>query len=123
MYLAFKLLSVRGLIYNQVMNTSDAIQGMANKIVRRFHPTRIILFGSQARGDENINSDVDLLIVFPEAADKRKIAIDIRRSLCNFDIPKDILVTTPTEIDRRGDLIGTVLHAALSEGKIIYKRT
>jgi uncharacterized protein len=112
-----------GLIYNQVMDTSDAIQGMANKIVRRFHPTRIILFGSQARGDVNSNSDVDLLIVFPEAADKRKIAIDIRRSLSDFDIPKDILVTTPAEIGRRGDLIGTVLHAALREGKIIYERT
>lgn len=105
------------------MNTSDEIQGMANKIVRRFHPTRIILFGSQARGDENSNSDVDLLIVFPEAADKRKIAIEIRRSLAEFNIPKDILVTTPAEIVRRGNLIGTVLHTALREGKVIYERT
>jgi len=96
---------------------------MAKKIVRRFHPTRIILFGSQARGDDNANSDIDLLVVFPNAADKRKIAIEIRRSLSEFNIPKDILVTTPAEIDRRGDLIGTVLHTALREGKIIYERT
>ena len=95
---------------------------MANKIVRRFHPTRIILFGSQTRGDDNANSDVDLLVVFPDAADKRKIAIEIRRTLSEFNIPKDILVTTPAEIDRRGHLIGTVLHTALREGKIIYER-
>jgi predicted nucleotidyltransferase len=104
------------------MNTSDAIQGMVKQIARRFQPTQIILFGSQARGDTNTNSDVDLLVVFPEVADKRKIAIEIRRSLSEFNIPKDILVTTPAEISQRGHLIGTLLHAALREGKMIYER-
>jgi uncharacterized protein len=35
---------------------------------------------------------------------------------------KDIVVTTPEEIARRGDLIGTVLRPALREGKVLYER-
>jgi len=105
------------------MNTSDAIQGMTKQIVRKFNPSRIILFGSQARGNANTNSDVDLLVVFPEVVDKRKIAIEIRRSLAEFNIPKDILVTSHSEISKRGHLVGTLLHAALREGKMIYERT
>lgn len=96
---------------------------MVKNIVQRFHPVRIILFGSQARGNPDINSDIDLLVVFPEEVDKRKTAIDIRRSLSEYNVPKDILVTTPAEIDRRGDLIGTFLHTALHEGTVIYEHT
>jgi predicted nucleotidyltransferase len=104
------------------MNTNDAILGMTKQIVRKFKPSWIILFGSQARGAENANSDIDLLVVLPEVTDKRKIAIEIRRSLSEFNIPKDILVSTPAEISKRGHLIGTLLHTALSEGKKIYER-
>jgi len=96
---------------------------MARTIVRQFHPARIILFGSQTRGDADFNSDIDLLVVFPEEIDKRKTAIAIRRSLSDFNVPKDILITTPAEIVQRGNLIGTVLHTALREGKVIYERT
>jgi len=109
-------------LYNLLMNTNDAILGMTQQIVGQFNPSRIILFGSQARGDEDPNSDVDLLVVLPEVTNKRKIAIEIRRSLSEFNIPKDILVSTPDEISKRGHLIGTLLHTALSEGKKIYEQ-
>ena len=40
-----------------------------------------------------------------------------------FDLPNDIVVTTPDEIARRGHLIGTVLQPALAEGKVLYARS
>jgi len=35
---------------------------------------------------------------------------------------KDIVVTTPGDIARRGHVVGTVLHAAIRDGKVLYER-
>ena len=104
------------------MTTNELIADMTDRITRDFHPLRIILFGSHARGDATADSDVDLLVVLSEAPNKRQAAIEIRRALRDLPISKDIIVTTPDEIARRGDLIGPVLRPALREGKVLYER-
>jgi predicted nucleotidyltransferase len=104
------------------MTTHELIADMTDRIARDFHPLRIILFGSHARGDATADSDVDLLVVLAEAPNKRQAAIEIRRALRDLPVSKDIVVTTPDEIARRGDLIGPVLRPALREGKVLYER-
>jgi predicted nucleotidyltransferase len=96
---------------------------MAERIVRDYDPVKIILFGSHARGEAGPESDIDLLVVLPEVANKRQAAVAIRRVLRDLPVPKDIVVTTPEEIARRGDLVGTVLRPALREGKVLYERS
>lgn len=105
------------------MTTAELIADMTARIVRDFDPLRIMLFGSHARGDAMQDSDIDLLVVLSEAPNKRQAAIEIRRALRDLPASKDIIVTTPDEIVRRGDLIGTVLRPALREGKVLYERT
>jgi predicted nucleotidyltransferase len=104
------------------MVSADLISSIIEQIVRDFHPLQIVLFGSHARGDADPESDVDLLVVLSQATDKRKTAIEIRRALASFPVSKDIIVTTPEEIARRGDLVGSVLRPALREGKVLYER-
>ena len=101
---------------------NELISTMAERIARAFHPVQIILFGSHARGEAHPQSDVDLLVVFSELADKRKTAVDIRRALADLPVAKDILVTTPEELARQRDWVGTVLRVAQQEGEILYER-
>ena len=103
--------------------TSEAIiTTMIERIVGRFRPSRVVLFGSCARGNANEWSDVDLLVVLPNGTDRRHAAVEIHRALGDLPAAKDIVVTTPEEITRRGHIDGSVLRAALREGKSVYER-
>ena len=100
---------------------NELISVMTERIVREFDPLQIILFGSQARGDADRDSDIDLLVVFSELTDKRKTAIEIERALADVPVAKDILVSTPEELERSRLRIGSVLRYAQQEGKILWK--
>ena len=98
------------------------IPTMVDRIVEGFQPARIVLFGSHARGTATEWSDVDLLVILPKVSDKRGTAIEIRRTLGDLPVCKDIVVATPEEVTRRGHLAGTVLRSALREGRVVYER-
>ena len=103
------------------MVVSDTmISVVVDRIVDRFEPSMVLIFGSQARGTAHRRSDLDLLVVMPDVVDRRRTAIDIRRSLGDLPTSKDVVVTTPEEIERRGHVVGSVLHAALREGRVVY---
>ena len=99
------------------------IKELCEQIAREFNPQKIILFGSQAYGKPTVESDIDLLVVMPDGTNRRQTAIAIRSTLGGLGVAKDVVVTTPDEITRRGDLIGTVLRPALREGKVLYDRS
>ena len=93
---------------------------MVDRLVSEFRPKRIILFGSRARGDAGAGSDVDLLVVVPDLTDTNEAALQMRSCLSGLSVAKDILVTTPAEIAYRGHVTGSVLHAALREGRVVH---
>jgi predicted nucleotidyltransferase len=101
---------------------SSIIETARRRIVDAFSPLRLILFGSRARDDATADSDIDLLVIMPDGADKRRTAIEIRRALRDLPLGKDIIVSTPEEIARRGRLVGTVLQPALREGRVLFER-
>ncbi|MBI4027257.1 MAG: nucleotidyltransferase domain-containing protein [Verrucomicrobia bacterium] len=96
---------------------------MTRRIVRRFRPVKVILFGSHARGNAGRNSDVDLLVVMPVSGLKRKKQLEIRSLLHSFRIPKDIIVTTPEEFEWRKEIPGTIERPAMLEGEVLYARS
>ena len=95
---------------------------MVDRIVEAFDPERIVLFGSVARGEVTKYSDVDLLVVMPDGTDQYEAVVKIRRCLRDMLTAKDIVVTTPDEIARRGHIKGTVIREALHEGKVVHGR-
>lgn len=104
------------------MTTTDVLTGMVSTIVAKFQPLKVILFGSRARGDIRWDSDYDFLVVMPDGTDRRSAMLSILEALAPAPAPKDVLVTTPGELARRGQAPGSVLRAALREGIVVYER-
>ena len=93
-----------------------------DRLVTGFDPLRIVMFGSHARGNARLDSDLDLLVVVASMGNKRETAVAMLKSLRGIPAAIEVIPTDPEEIARRGDLPGDVLRAALREGKVVYER-
>ena len=80
---------------------------------------RIILFGSHARGDAQVGSDLDFLVIEPEVEGRHREMVRLRRSLRGIDAPIDVLVYSEEEARAWGRVPGTAIHDALQEGKVL----
>jgi HEPN domain-containing protein/predicted nucleotidyltransferase len=100
--------------------TPGLIGRMVQRIVKKFHPEQVILFGSQARGDAGPESDVDLLVVMDGEGSKLEKCVEIRAALQDVLVPLDVIVTSPEEFAWRKDVVGTVEWPASREGKVLY---
>jgi len=101
-------------------NMQACIDRMVRRIVRKFHPEKIILFGSQARGDAGPDSDVDLLVVMSFQGSKREKAVEILAALDDIVVPTDVIVSSPEEYAWRKDVVGTIEWPAENEGRVLY---
>jgi uncharacterized protein len=98
------------------------IQEMVRRIVEDFHPERVVLFGSYARGTEGPDSDVDLLVVLPVLGKRLNLAVQIRGRLHGLGLAKDIVIATPEEWVKQRDIAGTLIRTVHEEGKTLYER-
>ena len=57
------------------MTKEAAIREIAARLVSHFDPLRIYLFGSQARGDSDPESDLDFLVVVPDEAPRDRKSV------------------------------------------------
>jgi predicted nucleotidyltransferase len=74
------------------------IQQIASRIVEKFDPLRIILFGSYARHNATIDSDIDLFIEMDTDKRPPERSIEISRLFGLRDWAMDIFVYTPDEV-------------------------
>lgn len=112
----------KGHMLRQRQSGSPQIQEMVERIVERYHPDRVILFGSHARGEGTTESDVDLLVVMPFAGSRRHKQCEMRLALHDFNIPKDLVVTRPEDFAWRKEVVGTIEYPAAHEGKVLYAK-
>ncbi len=91
-----------------------------DRIVETAHPSKILLFGSQARGDAQPDSDVDFLVVVEPPVDKRELRVRVTRALADMPFAKDVMVASPAELE--SPAIGTAYVGAVREGVVVYER-
>lgn len=96
-------------------------QEIRRRIVERFHPQRIVLFGSRARGDARPDSDYDVLIIAPSDQEMSERAIPVYLALKGMRIAKDILWFTPGEVAEWQNVKSHLISRALREGIVLYE--
>ena len=107
---------------SEIETRQSTLDEIVQRIVEGFNPQRIILFGSWARGSARPDSDVDLLIVMDVEGSKRKKATEIDVALVGIPVPIDLIVVTPSDVERSVDSIASIIAPAMREGKVLYER-
>ena len=97
------------------------IRRFARQVAERFHPDKIILFGSHAYGTPHADSDVDILVVMP-ARSQHSQAVRIRWAV-PASFPLNLIVRTPNNLLWRLDE-GESFHTEIvTKGKVLYEKS
>lgn len=104
-----------------VKDAEAKIMRAVRLLVNQFHPEKIILFGSRARGDARPDSDADLLVVTKLRGSRHRLATKMRVCVSGIGISKDIVLVTPREFRLYKNVPGTIVYPALREGKVLYE--
>lgn len=104
------------------MTDTKLLEHITQTIVDRFHPRRIVLFGSHARGEATDDSDLDLFIEMPAAAKPPERAAEVSAIFGLRPWSLDVVVYTPEEVERLRGINGTLLAVIEAEGKLLYER-
>ena len=102
--------------------TQTALDRLVKQIVEAVHPLRIILFGSHARADADPESDLDVLVVMPDGTLRRKTTHDLYRRVRGIGVSFDILVSTPSFLERHSQNPGLIYQTIIEEGRTVYAR-
>ena len=102
------------------MISEQTIQQAVARLVAAAQPSKIILFGSYARGDATEDSDLDLMVIESEVSNKFDEMVRLHRAVGDVGIGVDVLVYSDHEASRRSQVPGTVLYWAFREGKVLY---
>jgi predicted nucleotidyltransferase len=98
----------------------SVIRRFAREVVERFHPEKIILFGSYADGAPHADSDVDILVVMP-ARNEIDQAVRIDRKI-DPPFPLDLIVRTPKTLAWRLKEGDWFLREIVAKGKVLYEK-
>ena len=100
------------------------VRRITKMLATRYHPERVILFGSRAEGTAHRDSDIDLLIIkatarpfYRRLAEVRRLVAEARRGYAF-----EPLVLTPTEIRKRLAIGDQFLQQIIDRGQVLYAR-
>jgi predicted nucleotidyltransferase len=96
-----------------------AIRRYVQRVVDKFHPEKVILFGSHAYGRPTLDSDVDILVVMPARNElDQAVRIDLA---VDAPFPLDLIVRTPENLARRLSWNDWFLREVVEKGIVLHE--
>jgi predicted nucleotidyltransferase len=100
---------------------TETIKRLTELLIEAAKPKRIIMFGSQARGEAGEASDLDVMVVEEGVSDRAGEMVRLNRMLRSLDIAVDLLVVSAEKFDYWCDTPGNVYFEAATEGEVLYE--
>ena len=102
------------------MTSAEVIAEIGSRLARAVpKDSRVVLFGSHARGQADDGSDYDVLVIEPMVDDAAQESVRLRSELGDLLVPIDVVVVDRERARRRGAVRGTMVERALREGRIL----
>jgi uncharacterized protein len=100
------------------MPDASVLTRIADRYRERLGATRVIVYGSVARGEATIHSDIDLLVVAPSEDRTFRRLVEAREVIrdLSFRLPVSPIVLTPDELDLRQQQGDAFVQVILDEG-------
>ena len=98
----------------------STVQDFCQKVVEKFQPDKIILFGSYAYGEPTLDSDIDLLVVLPFEGEPAKTAAKILITI-DYHFPLDLLARTSEQIQQRIEMGDFFMQEIVQKGRVLYE--
>jgi predicted nucleotidyltransferase len=98
------------------------IRDIVRRIVETAQPDKVILFGSQARGDARPSSDFDVLVIAPSDVPRYRRSIPLDVALANRPVEVEVMVYTPEEVDEWNPVQQAFVTTAVRVGRTLYER-
>lgn len=103
------------------MLTPDTIHDAARRAAQAASsPSKVLLFGSYARGDASEDSDLDLLVIEDDVVDKTSEYLKLHRAIGALGVGVDVVVMSPREFTQRSQVPGTLPYWAAREGRMVH---
>ncbi len=101
--------------------TDADIEDLVRRLVEKFHPERVVFFGSRCFGTPRPDSDVDLLVLMDYEGSNYRAAVELLRAL-RPRFPVEFVIRRAEDAAERYRLGDPVLREALDTGRVLYQR-
>jgi predicted nucleotidyltransferase len=106
-----------------IIEVNNEEQRIVSYILSKVDAEKIILFGSRARGDFNIHSDYDILIIVKYLTNRNSILDNLYNKWKLFSRPIDFLVVDSKKYELLINYPGYIYKTINKEGKVLYDRS